>query len=226
MILGRRATGKTDFSFLLAEMLFRLGLIKYFASNTLVYEAPFLIDRITNLEDLESWCKNNNGPKLYILDEAGKALRRRTPMSGLNIQLIDNLQILRKYKLSLILIAPNEKYIDNAALGSDILDGHFIKPYFSNPKVAIYSDRIEDLNLPIKNIPRTGIKFDTWDSAPFKLKSPTAKPRFKDAELNMMLEWAQGKPIKDLNIHHEAFKRRLRKFVLEVMTKEAQSTSS
>jgi hypothetical protein len=82
--------------------------ISEFATSIRVYESPFHIEYITNL-DLEAQCRSILAKKLFILNEAGKSLRRRTFMSSLNVKLIDNLQILRKYKLSLILITLPEK---------------------------------------------------------------------------------------------------------------------
>lgn len=172
VILGRRETGKTDHGLYIAEVLWRTGVMATFATNIKIYETPpgLLIDHIIDLESLEVWASANTGKKLFILDEAGKSLRRRTPMARLNIQLLDKLQTLRKYRLSLIMITPAEKYIDNASLGSDVIDFVVIKPQFKNPKIADYYDAMHETSKGFTNIPATSIKFDTWDIAPFTLK--------------------------------------------------------
>lgn len=211
-ILGRRNTGKTNHSLYIAETVAEAGLIVRYASNILIYKAPFEIEHIVDMETLEEWCKAYSGRKLFILDEAGKALRRRTPMAKLNIEIIDKLQILRKYKLSLVMIAPDEKYVDNAGLGSDVLDAVIVKPEFKNPKIALYRDIMEDREAWFRNIPASSIEYDTWDIAPFKLKAEIAKTAFSDPELNLLQRYADGATIQSLGIHKETFRRLLRKF--------------
>ena len=213
MILGRRDTGKTDFSLLIMEILEKFNLISNFATNINIYESPFDVKYITNLDDLEFWCRNTPGRKLFILDEAGTSLRRRSPMSKLNIKLLDNLQILRKYKLSLFLIAPGEKYIDSATLGSDVLDAVIVKPYPKNRKVALYQNVMEDEEIWITEIPSTHLKFNTWDVARFTMHGETTKPKFKDKDLEILWEWSHGKTHKALGIHPWQLNRIVRKYV-------------
>lgn len=217
IILGRRETGKTDFGLLITEILESKGIMKYFATNIKIYESPFPIQHIDNLEDLKYWAANNKGKKLFIFDEYGKAMRRRTPMSRLNIKLIDELQILRKHKLSTIAITVNAKYIDNAALGSDILDGYFLKPYYKNQKIALYQDLLDYSDMWLRKIPSTSIKFDTWDIAVFKEYGLKKKPRFKTQELEKLWDWCHGMTYKDLDMHPQQLNRVLRKYVKEVM---------
>jgi len=197
MGFGRRESGKTDFSLLIAFILWKAGIIEHFASNIKIYDSPFPIKHITNLPDLEEWARDTPGRKLFILDEAGKSLRRRTPMSKLNIELLDNLQILRKYRLSIIMLAPADKYIDAASLGSDVLDGYFIKPYFKNPKVGIYHDLLEKFHKNLSDIPPTPVKFDTWDVAPFNLKGKKS-PKFDSKEVDDIYAWCHGKTYEDV----------------------------
>jgi len=138
-------------------------------------------------------------------------------MSKLNIELLDNLQILRKYKLSIIMVAPHEKYVDSAALGSDVLDGVFIKPYFKNPKVGIYEDLIESFTVTINQIPATNVRFDTWDVAPFKATKPINKPKFNNKALDTLWEWSHGATYKSLNLHPQEINRLARKFIRETL---------
>ena len=170
--MGRRDTGKSDHALYTAEILYKYQVMNLFATNIRVYSTPgnMKIDRITDLYNLERWAEGNAGRKLYILDEFGKAARRRTPMSKLNIKILDKLQILRKYKLSWISIAPAEKYVDSASLGSDVLDYIVLKPKFNDPKIADYYDVMRQISKGFKKLPRTSIHFDTWDIAPFTLE--------------------------------------------------------
>lgn len=212
-IEGRRGTGKTDLSLLIVQILAKYEVIKLFASNIKIYNSPVHIEPITNLQDLEHWCKNNKGKKLFVFDEMGKSIRRRTPMSALNIQMIDNLQILRKYKLSIIGIAPADVYVDSRTLGSDVIDAKIVKPYFDNQKVALYVDLLTNSKVWLNNIPSTIIDFDTWDIAPFVKDSPIRKPDFKDKELSLLWEWSHGKSPRELEIHNWKLHRILVKFV-------------
>jgi len=148
-------------------------------------------------------------------------------MSSLNVELLDQLQILRKYKLSLILLAPHEKYIDTAALGTDVLDAVIIKnPYgledvIAGRKIALYEDLFGDRLIEFHDFPPTNVKFDTWDVAPFTKKpSPTEVPKFKDTELEILWEWCHGKTIRELGIHKMQLNRIVRKFVKEVMERD------
>ena len=74
IIFGRRETGKTDFSLLIAEILHERSIIEHFATNIKIYNPPFPIQHITNLDDLRLWAKDTPGKKLFIFDEFGLSL--------------------------------------------------------------------------------------------------------------------------------------------------------
>lgn len=222
VIYGKRGSGKTDFGLLIAEILFKFGLIKTFASNIKIHETSkeMEIKHITNLEDLTSWCENYPFRKLFIFDEAGKSYRRRSAMSKFNIEMLDKLQILRKYKLSIIMITPNPRYIDSTSFGSDVLDGVFIKANPNNQKILNYVD--ETLSEPemYNEIYPTSIKFDTWDIAPFTLNAPFVKPIFKDKDLEILYKWAKGELVENLGIQYIQLHRIQRKFILDVLERK------
>lgn len=215
IVFGRRGTGKTDFSLLLAEILHDLGIIQHFATNVKIYDSHFKFERINNLEDLTLWSETLSGRKMFILDEAGKSMPRRSPMSKMNVEMIKKLQIIRKDKLSLQFVTPDEKFIDSATLGSDLLDGIFLKPNFRNQKILLYVDQLEGFRLNINRIPGTSIKFDTWDSAEFTLKRIIVNPLFSDQDHALLWRWANGETLKEIDVHPEAFRRINRKFLRE-----------
>ena len=221
IIFGRRETGKTDFALLIAEILFNEGIMKNFATNIKIYASPFPIEHRTNLDDLQFWCENTRGKKMFIFDEFGKAMRRRSPMSSLNIKLIDHFQILRKYKLSTLAITVNEKFVDNVALGSDILDGAFLKPDYKNQKLALYRDYLEYFTKTIHEIPGTSVEFDTWDVAPFKEHGVKAKPKFKDRDREILWDWSHGVKAKDLGLKRMQIHRLSTKFIREILERES-----
>lgn len=197
------------------EILHFFAEAKHFATNIKILDAPFEIKYITNLADLTQWCKETKGKKLFILDEAGRAFQRRTPMAKINVEIINQLQILRKYKLSSIYVTPNERYLDSTALGSDVLDGIFTKRSFKNQKLALYEDQLEGFVLRLWEIPPTNIKFDTWDSATFTLGKKITKPQFKDEDLGFLWDYAEGQTIKETGLHPEQFRRILKKYLKE-----------
>ena len=223
IIFGRRETGKTDMALLIAEILYDSG-FKNFATNIKIYESPFPFTHVDNLDDLQFWAKNTPGKKVFIFDEFGKAMRRRSPMSSLNIKLIDHFQVLRKYKLSTIAITVNQKYVDNVALGSDVLDGFFEKPNYGNQKVASYVDCLHDFTKTITDIPGTSIKFDTWDVAPFKEHGKKLKPRFKDKDLAILWDWSHGLSYKTLGLHPMKVNRLTRKYIKESLERDVHTS--
>lgn len=226
VLFGRRGSGKTDLGLFIMEALFNLGIIKHFATNVFIKNSPFPIEPITNLDDLRFWCKEQHGKKCFLFDEIGKGMKRRKPMSKLNIDLIDDFQILRKYKLSIIASTIDPQYIDKAVLGPETLDGYFIKESWKNPKLASYVDYLEDFTMSWNDIPATIIKYDTFDSAPFQRHGEKQKPQFKDKDLEVLYDATHGKTCQELGIHQQQLTRIWKKFVKEVLEREVTSHSS
>jgi len=216
-IFGRRETGKTDMAFLICEILFDAGVIEHFATNTRIYHSRFPIERITSLEELERWSEETKGRKLFVFDEMGKAMSRRRPMASINLNIIDKLQVLRKHKLSIIGIAPADKYVDSISLGSDVLDAIFEKPNYKNPKVALYQDLLDESWQTIVDIPATSVDFDEWDVAPLTERSAGKLPKFKDEDLEKLWKWSHGATAKDLGLFPMQINRLVRKFVKDAL---------
>lgn len=224
LIVGRRGTGKTSKILSAMEILNQYDIIHNFATNIKVYDTPFNIEPIANLDDLILWGKNTQGKKLYGFDEVGGAWARRTPMSSLNVNLLKSFQRIRKYKMSTIATTISEDYVDNALLGEQILDGIVRCPNWKNPRIALYDDFLEGFHKDFKGIHDTSIHFDTWDSAPFQEHSQTLKPKFKDRELEVCWEWSHGKTAKDLGLHSMQLNRILRKFIKEVTERDSHAS--
>jgi hypothetical protein len=216
-ISGRRGSGKTDMALLIAELLKKLDIIHEYASNIKVLESPITFQYITDLETLNSWLKGSRARKLFILDEAGKAIRRRSPMSHMNLGILDDLQVIRHYRSSLILIAPGEQYIDRAALGSDILDIWIHKWSFRNPKVAVWHDLMEDEDFELKNIPATSIHYDSFDVAPFTHINREQKLLSMDAKTKFLWDWSHGMTSKELGVDSMTVYRRTTAFIKEIL---------
>lgn len=216
-IIGRRGAGKTDFSLRIAETLFNYNVIKHIASNIRIYDSPFPITYITDLQTMESWAKDKQGKKLYILDEAGKSLMRRTPMSRMNLSILQKVQVMRKYKLSLIFCTINMKLIDSGVITPDIMDGYFVKPKFDNPKIALYYDWLQNYDFRQRNIPATLVHFDSSDSALLTDKPETIKPLFKEEDLSILWDWSHGTSLLELKLNPKTINVKVRKFIRRVL---------
>jgi hypothetical protein len=192
-IEGRRGSGKSWTALYLAEVLHKyaeITRVRKYGTNIAINGGPFPIDFINNLEDLTAWAKESRERKFFILDEVGTAIQKRTPMAGINIGMIRNLQVLRHWSLSMVYIAPSEKYVDSSMLGSDILDVIFLKPDFENPKLGVWVDVLRETNERFYGIPATSFKFDTHGSAEFLKDALHKGPRFKDSDLNLLWDWS------------------------------------
>lgn len=220
IILGRRGTGKTDFALLITEILKEHGVIEHVSTNTKIYSSPFPIEHITNLEDLRLWCQENQGKKLFLFDEIAKAMPRRRPMATLTVDLLNEFQVLRKFKLSILADTISEELSDNAILDPSLIDGFFLKPNWKNPKVVRYEDYLEPIYERWHDIPKTSIEYDTWDSSPFTKHGEKQKPKFKTQEMQHLWDLTHGVKSKDLGLNPAQVYRLWRKFVKEILERE------
>lgn len=168
VIIGRRNSGKTDFSLLIAEECHQKAIDKslsFRVATNISCQCDF-IDYICDFQTLKKWIKER-GRKLYILDEAGIAINRRRPMGRLTVAIIEIIQLIRKYKSSLIFIGQNPKVLDTAIFDPAILDAIIKKLSWKN---AIYRNLVRHRQKIITEIPGTTVEFDSRDVAPFTLK--------------------------------------------------------
>jgi hypothetical protein len=220
IIFGRRGTGKTDFALLVAEILYDEGLIQHIATNTKAKSPDIPITQITNLDDLRFWAQDNRGAKLFIWDEIAKSLNRRKPMASLTIKIIEDIQTLRKHKLSIFGTTIDQQFVDRAVLGPELIDGIFQKPEFNNPKFAVYDDYLVYLHKVITEIPRTRFDFDTWDSPPFTEHGKEQKPVFKEKDMQIAFEWSHGKTAAELGLHNQQLNRVIKKILKELLERQ------
>lgn len=218
LILGRRGTGKTALALLIAEILYNLGLVRHISTNTKIYNSAFPIKHIDNLEDLEYWGKTNKGRKVFIFDEIADAMSRRRPMAHLTVELIKKFNKLRKHKLSIVGSTISDSVLDSAAMDNDLLDAVFRKVFFpkNHPqscKIAYYTNFLNGDEIQITDIPNTSIDFDSWDASPFSERPKIDKRQFKDEDMRLVYEWAQGKSSKDLGLHPMQIHRKLKKIL-------------
>jgi hypothetical protein len=173
VIYGNPETGKSDTGVLIAEIGLHEGIIDHFASNM----KTGIGQRITSLEDVKFWHRNESGKKLFILDEAGINDDARNPMSKQNREIRHEIFIARKFFVHWIFILQELKDVDTWKSSS--LTGLMIEKDAANK--VFYADIKPKLDVvhPIYNFPRTSLYFDTLDVAPFTLKKQVDETQIK-----------------------------------------------
>jgi len=181
-IEGPKGSGKTNFAMLLLEVCRSYGLRTRFASNIETYEEPpeneeltkkwSPIHYINNFPDLETFYKTGKGKKLFILDEAGKHIKRLRFMSTTNVKIIEIVQLIRHYDGGLIGIAPNSKYVDTNFLNTDVLDARIRKlgNKRKSRKIAQVIDIYNNNNYSILDLPKTSIPHNSKTDAIFTME--------------------------------------------------------
>lgn len=173
MVLGKKQSGKTDFILYMMEILYELGLMDAFGSN-MEMEAPFHVDFIEDFETLEKTCRMLNpdpdrrGLKkyFYFCSEMGKSMPK--DQAWRNVSFIEKLQTVRKYGLNWAGDAISR--VDSRILNEIHFNGCFKKLSPANPKIAYYEDWESGERTYLYDIPRTKIRFNTFDSPNFYMK--------------------------------------------------------
>ena len=174
-VLGPNQSGKTDFNWLQMERIHDLGIGHRFGSNLKDVKAEFEIDFIQDFETLKKTCQMlNPNPKKYGLkkyfffgSEIGKWAARDT--AWLNTDLIGEFQTVRKYGLSMLTDAIDR--VDARVLSPAFFAGEFNKPFKDNPKFAVWENYATGQKIQFKDIPKTKIEYDTYETAYFYMKA-------------------------------------------------------
>jgi len=174
LITGRMDSGKTDFALLLSEILLETRIIREVGTNIKVEDPRFT--RITSVPALKSWLLHSPGPKLFILDEAGCHIDSRRPMAKINKELRNCAFLLRKYRSKMMLISQRGEDVESTFRAPDIWLATFKK---TSKKTAICVSDLWEEPVIIEDVPKTSIKYDTYDIAPFSLE---AQEDFLDAQ--------------------------------------------
>jgi hypothetical protein len=164
---------------------------------------------VNDLVTLRQWLYSNDHTKLYILDEANEHLAGRRAMSGKNVGFIQLIPEISKAHAKLLIIGHQLLTIDKTLINEVWCRGAFIK---LGLKKAYLISSLLPQPYTFDNIPKTSISFDPYVLAPFQ-ESPTGKLLFKNKDLELMYEWANGKTYKDLGIHPQELHRLVVKYV-------------
>ena len=166
VIYGNPDTGKTDSALALTEIGLIEGCLDYFASNINTYGKG---ERITNLEDLDFWFKQQIGRKCYILDEAGQILFSRDALSQLNRMLIKKMMLLRKFHTHIIFVLPEIEHLD--VFKDSELTGMIVKKRVREKEfIGIVKTKWHEDLLIVRDFPKTTLPYDTLDISPFTLE--------------------------------------------------------
>lgn len=166
-IQGNKGTGKTSFALFLMELAYTLGLFKYFAGNVELKNPPFPYVVIRSLDALKEYCEALNHRVLFLFDEMGLNVPRGTPWARLNTAFIMQLQVIRKYKLSLIGCLIGDS-ISDTILNPDHLDAVIEKVSRTE---AVFKDYRRSRATYIDAIPKPQTKFQQYQVATFNEKA-------------------------------------------------------
>ena len=215
LVVGDWKTGKTDFALLIAERLLELGIVKKVASNIETKDPR--IEFVSSLEKLKHWLYMDKMRKLYILDEAGVHIPRRTPMKEKNVKAIQLLPEISKAHAKLIIVTQDPDGIDSQFLNPVWLKAMFVKDSLKNARLI--SDFFET-TIILRDIPPTTIKFDPYAIAPFTLNESIKIPEWimKDDTYKLLWEYAvNNKTMEQLNVHRMQMNRLIRRFIKDVL---------
>lgn len=219
-VVGENETGKTDFNLLLMERIHDLGIGHRFGSNMQTLKADFEIEFIEDFETLEKTCRMlNPDPKKYGLKKFfyfGSEIGKWAPrdQAWKNTKLIEKLQTVRKYGLSMLTDAIDR--VDARVLNKRFFAGKFEKPFKSNKKFAVYNNWATGQTFQFKDIPKTRIDFDTYETANFYMapQVPDNAVVPLNEEHKMVAKYLKSSSWKKLGIDTKTGNRAVRK-VLE-----------
>ena len=224
-VVGENETGKTDFNLLQMERIHDLGIGYRFGSNMKSLKTDFEIEFIEDFETLEKTCRMlNPDPKKYGLKKFfffGSEIGKWAPrdQAWKNTEFIEKLQTVRKYGLSMLTDAIDR--VDARILNKRFFAGLFEKPLKSNKKFGVYNNWTTGQTFQFKDIPKTRIDYDTYETANFYM-SPQV-PDSAIVPLNpehlIVKKYLKYGSWKKADIHPQEGKRALRK-VLEFHMKE------
>jgi 5'(3')-deoxyribonucleotidase len=204
-------TGKTDFALKLVEDAVSLGLVEEVATNIDTFGD---YEYVNNLEDLKFWLHRNALHKVFILDEGNTHLGSRRAMTNKSVSILEVFPEISKARAVVIVVCQDRDILD-----SDLRKRQWVKAVFEkiNKKMAkVISPLLNEVQV-LKHIPQTTIKFDPYLIAPFTLK-PIKSKTFKDADLEKLNQWANGKPWRELFKHPQECNRFVRSTVKKLLS--------
>jgi hypothetical protein len=220
VIGGSWKTGKTDFALKLSEDCLALDLVSEVASNI---DTLGHYPNITDLTSTKQWLYGNKRRKLYIFDEASEHLPNTRGMSGKSVGIKGLIPQISKAHGRMIVVGHNINKVDKEVYDKTWCRGLIMKPlipYHYTPAI-VYSDFFPR-PLKLSQISPTKIKFDPYTLAPFT-ESPEKGVFLKDADKQLLLNWAHGQNYKALGLKPMQLHRKLMAYVLNSLEAELNS---
>ena len=189
VVTGFKEIGKTSFVLWLMEKLHEYGYFKYFGGNHLTLDnINFDYTVITDLQTLKRHCLSLNKKFFFFFDEIGKAMPKAVPWRKLTLEMIQDLEVIRMYKLTVGGCAIGD--VDRRILSPSHLDFYIKKIDLKTAKLYHFRKRYEAM---IRGIPMTSVKYDEYLVAKFTNEPLT--PNFKiDRDWEAALSWARKEP--------------------------------
>lgn len=219
-IQGRKDKGKTDVSLLCGELCYLKNYRRHIATN--IHTESYMVEaQITNVPDLKHWLEDS-GRKLFILDEAGKHLRRMGFMSKMNQAIMELVQLIRHFDTGLICISPAQRFIDSGYLDPDVID--FVIKKVNREYAKLYLTQ-ENRIINLFNVPRTSIKFNSKDIADFTLEKKVPFQALPEC-CQVAAIYAERQSYEDvqrrLKMKPEAVKRKILEHIRHTLTHDSQ----
>lgn len=175
---GKADSGKTDFALHMAERSLLREMIDEVGTNIKVYDDRFL--RICSLQGLRTWFFLSPVRKLFLFDEASSHIDRRNPLSKLNKGMRHVAFKIRKAHGKMVIITQRFEDVESTFDDPNLTVAKIRKLW--KKEALINSPLFPDL-LHLTDIPKTEIKFDTYDVAPFTLKEDVSDDKVKGRSL-------------------------------------------
>ena len=209
VIEGIKEIGKTSLLLWFMEQGYKLDYWKGFGINHELKNAPFEYDLITDLKTLKQKVRTFGKRYFFGFDELGKNAPKVEHWKPLIRELVQDLEVIRKYKLTLGGCSIGN--VDSRIMSSDHLDFTIRKLSKTTAKLTHLRKRFQ---LIIKDIPNTTIDFDQYGIAQFTNKPINTKLEILDRDMKIALNWGNGVKYQGelaKSSFYEAVKRGIRK---------------
>jgi len=169
IITGGREKGKTNLALRFIEECYERKLVQKAATNIKTFDKR--VERIIYYDDFERWGQTE-GRKIFVLDELAKHLNRVRFMTELSKLILDAMTLAAHYDCHFICCTVTEALVDKVLLETELLDCWIKK---KSKKVATVKNYLSKKVYMIKKIPRTTIRYNRRDIAPFMKTNPRKK---------------------------------------------------
>lgn len=194
VITGEWKSGKTDTALLIAYDLLikRLKIFKKFGTNIRMLEPEKTpeIEYVADLDTLHYFLHKDSMRKIVCIDEAIKFGYKRSPMSKMNIGLIQIMTELSKGHANGIYCAQDPTMVDKDLLNIQFCKALIVKQgFYKRDEIELHSYLIPNSYRHFTGLPPTSLKFDPYEEADFSVEG---SPLLLIPEVEAFSRWASG----------------------------------